>query len=138
MILSTCLERVASDLDTVLNCTFNFFIYTYLLNWLIFFTTTILHSKSYFIECQPNLQLKYNSNIPYHEALNSSQMEAVNFTEGPLLVIAGAGSGKTRTLTYRVARLVEKGVAPDSILLLTFTRKASFEMLKRAALLLDN
>lgn len=82
--------------------------------------------------------MKVNSNIPYHEALNSSQLEAVNFTEGPLLVIAGAGSGKTRTLTYRVARLVEKGVAPGSILLLTFTRKASFEMLKRAVLLLDN
>ena len=82
--------------------------------------------------------MKINSNIPYHEALNPSQLEAVNFTEGPLLVIAGAGSGKTRTLTYRVARLVEKGVAPGSILLLTFTRKASFEMLKRAALLLDN
>ncbi len=84
------------------------------------------------------MKMKVNSNIPYHEALNPSQLEAVNFTEGPLLVIAGAGSGKTRTLTYRVARLVEKGVAPDSILLLTFTRKASFEMLKRAALLLDN
>jgi DNA helicase-2/ATP-dependent DNA helicase PcrA len=82
--------------------------------------------------------MKINSNIPYHEALNSSQLEAVNFNKGPLLVIAGAGSGKTRALTYRVARLVEKGVAPDSILLLTFTRKASFEMLKRAALLLDN
>ncbi len=84
------------------------------------------------------MTMKINSNIPYHEALNPSQLEAVNFTEGPLLVIAGAGSGKTRTLTYRVARLVEKGVAPGSILLLTFTRKASFEMLKRAALLLDN
>lgn len=82
--------------------------------------------------------MKANSNIPYHEALNPSQLEAVNFTEGPLLVIAGAGSGKTRALTYRVARLVEKDVAPGSILLLTFTRKASFEMLKRAALLLDN
>jgi DNA helicase-2/ATP-dependent DNA helicase PcrA len=84
------------------------------------------------------MTMKINSNIPYHEALNSSQLEAVNFNKGPLLVIAGAGSGKTRALTYRVARLVEKGVAPDSILLLTFTRKASFEMLKRAALLLDN
>ena len=84
------------------------------------------------------MTMKINSNIPYHEALNPSQLEAVNFTEGPLLVIAGAGSGKTRALTYRVACFVEKGVAPGSILLLTFTRKASFEMLKRAALLLDN
>jgi hypothetical protein len=75
------------------------------------------------------MKMKVNSNIPYHEALNPSQLEAVNFTEGPLLVIAGAGSGKTRVLTYRVARLKEKCVAPDSILLLTFTRKASFEML---------
>jgi DNA helicase-2/ATP-dependent DNA helicase PcrA len=55
-----------------------------------------------------------------------------------LLVIAGAGSGKTRTLTYRVARLVENGVDPSSILLLSFTRKASQEMLKRAAELLDH
>lgn len=57
--------------------------------------------------------------------------------QGPLLVIAGAGSGKTKTLVYRVARLVHEGVAPSSILLLTFTRKASQEMLRRAAGLLD-
>ncbi|MFC1812627.1 ATP-dependent helicase [Thermodesulfobacteriota bacterium] len=74
----------------------------------------------------------------YKKDLNSSQLEAVNFTDGPLLVIAGAGSGKTRTLTYRVARLVEEGVSPNAILLLTFTRKASFEMLKRATQLLDS
>ncbi len=82
--------------------------------------------------------MKNNSRIPYKKALNPSQLEAVNFKEGPLLVIAGAGSGKTRTLTYRVARLVEEGISPGSILLLTFTRKASQEMLKRAAQLLDN
>jgi len=75
--------------------------------------------------------------IPYEKALNPAQMEAVTLTEGPLLVIAGAGSGKTRTLTYRVARLVEEGVPPGSILLLTFTRRASQEMLKRASQLLD-
>ena len=69
--------------------------------------------------------------------LNSAQMEAVMFREGSLLVIAGAGSGKTRTLTYRVAALVDEGVSPKSILLLTFTRKAAHEMLKRATLLLD-
>ena len=82
--------------------------------------------------------MKNNLGIPYSEALNSPQLEAVYFTKGPLLVIAGAGSGKTRTLTYRVAHLVEQGILPRSILLLTFTRKASQEMLKRAAGLLDN
>jgi len=76
--------------------------------------------------------------IPYAEALNTAQLEAVETKEGPLLVIAGAGSGKTRTITYRVARLVEEGVPPESILMLTFTRKASQEMLARAADLLDD
>ena len=66
------------------------------------------------------------------------QLEAVMTLQGPLLVIAGAGSGKTRTLTYRVARLVETGVDPEAILLLTFTRKASQEMLERAAALSDS
>lgn len=75
--------------------------------------------------------------IRYHEALNPAQLEAAFFGRGPLLVIAGAGSGKTRTLTYRVAKLVESGVRPEAILLLSFTRKASQEMLKRAAYLLD-
>ena len=75
--------------------------------------------------------------IRYEEQLNLSQLQAVKTTEGPLLVIAGAGSGKTRTLTYRVAHLVENGVSPASILLLTFTRKASQQMLLRATKLLD-
>ena len=75
--------------------------------------------------------------IDYQKALNPAQLEAVTYSQGPLLVIAGAGSGKTRTLTYRVARLVEDGIAPSTILLLTFTRKASQEMLQRAANLLD-
>ena len=73
----------------------------------------------------------------YAEALNPDQLAAVTHTDGPLLVIAGAGSGKTRTLTYRAAYLVEKGVSPSAILLLTFTRKASQEMLRRATKLLD-
>jgi DNA helicase-2/ATP-dependent DNA helicase PcrA len=76
--------------------------------------------------------------IQYQELLNPTQYEAVTFDRGPLLVIAGAGSGKTRTLTYRVARLVEDGIPPASILLLTFTRRASQEMLKRASELLDD
>ena len=76
--------------------------------------------------------------IQYKTQLNASQYEAITSTEGPLLVIAGAGSGKTRTLTYRVARLVEAGVPPSSILLLTFTRKAAQQMLERATELLDS
>ena len=75
--------------------------------------------------------------IDYKNVLNPAQFEAVMTVEGPVLVIAGAGSGKTRTLVYRVARLVEKGVPPEAILLLTFTRKASQEMLERAAELSD-
>jgi DNA helicase-2/ATP-dependent DNA helicase PcrA len=75
--------------------------------------------------------------IRYESALNPAQLEAVTHTEGPLLVIAGAGSGKTRALTYRAAYLVEKGISPAAILLLTFTRKASQEMLRRATQLLD-
>ncbi len=76
--------------------------------------------------------------IQYKTQLNASQYEAITSTQGPLLVIAGAGSGKTRTLTYRVARLVEEGVPPSSILLLTFTRKAAHQMLERATELLDS
>ncbi len=66
------------------------------------------------------------------EQLNPAQWEAVSSVEGSVLVIAGAGSGKTRTIVYRLAHLVEQGVAPQSILLLTFTRKAAQEMLQRA------
>lgn len=76
-------------------------------------------------------------NINYDEVLNPSQLEAVMTLTGPVQVIAGAGSGKTRTLIYRVARLVESGIPPESILLLTFTRKASGEMLERASDLAD-
>lgn len=75
--------------------------------------------------------------IPYEQVLNEQQLRAVMHTNGPALVLAGAGTGKTRTLTYRVARLVEDGVDPASILLMTFTRKAASEMLRRSASLLD-
>lgn len=66
------------------------------------------------------------------ERLNAEQREAVEHLGGPLLVVAGAGSGKTWTLACRVARLVDRGVAPERILLLTFTRRAAREMLSRA------
>ena len=70
--------------------------------------------------------------------LNKAQREAVTAPEGPILVIAGAGSGKTRTIVYRLAWLAEQGWDPHSMLLLTFTRKAAQEMLQRAARLLDS
>jgi DNA helicase-2/ATP-dependent DNA helicase PcrA len=74
----------------------------------------------------------------YAAELNPAQLEAVLHLNGPCLCIAGAGSGKTRTLIYRVACLIERGIAPESILLLTFTRKASQEMLRRAAAMGDS
>jgi DNA helicase-2/ATP-dependent DNA helicase PcrA len=77
------------------------------------------------------------SDINYENDLNPAQLEAVSAPGGPILVIAGAGSGKTRTIVYRVAWLVEHGIEPASVLLLTFTRKAAEEMLSRAARLLD-
>lgn len=76
--------------------------------------------------------------IDYEKELNPQQLEAVIQKDGAILVIAGAGSGKTRTLTYRVARLIEDGVNPNNILLLTFTRKAAQEMLSRASIILDS
>jgi ATP-dependent DNA helicase UvrD/PcrA len=75
--------------------------------------------------------------IDYEKELNESQFKAVMTTEGPLLIVAGAGTGKTRTLVYRVARLVEMGARPESVLLLTFTRRAATSMLTRAAALAD-
>lgn len=75
--------------------------------------------------------------IQYEDLLNEAQLEAVMFDEGSALIVAGAGTGKTRTLVYRVARLVESGVDPTQILLLTFTRRAASEMLRRASQILD-
>jgi DNA helicase-2/ATP-dependent DNA helicase PcrA len=74
--------------------------------------------------------------IDYAAELNEEQRAAVTASPGPLLVIAGAGSGKTRTLTYRVAFLLENGIDPRNILLLTFTNKAARQMLDRVANLL--
>ncbi len=84
---------------------------------------------------------RHASNAPridFAAELNAQQCAAVTAGPGPALVIAGAGSGKTRTLTYRVAYLIENGVPPSGILLLTFTNKAAREMLDRVANLLPN
>ncbi len=74
--------------------------------------------------------------IDYAKELNEQQHAAVTAPPGPALVIAGAGSGKTRTLIYRVAFLLEQGIPPECILLLTFTNKAAKEMMRRVADLL--
>ena len=78
----------------------------------------------------------FSGAIDYAAELNEQQLAAVTAPPGPLLVIAGAGSGKTRTLTYRVAYLLENGIDPRNILLLTFTNKAARQMLDRVANLL--
>ncbi|MBV9576990.1 MAG: ATP-dependent helicase [Chloroflexi bacterium] len=70
-------------------------------------------------------------------SLNPAQLEAVTCGDGPVLVIAGAGTGKTWTLACRVAHLIDSGVSPDRILLLTFSRRAAREMLSRAGRLVD-
>ncbi len=75
--------------------------------------------------------------IDYREHLNEQQLAAATAGDGPVLVIAGAGTGKTRTLIYRMAYLVETGTKPESIVLLTFTRRAAREMTARASELLD-
>lgn len=76
--------------------------------------------------------------INYKKILNTEQFEAANILQGPALIIAGAGTGKTATVTYRAARLIEKGVNPENILLITFTNKAANEMKSRICMLLGS
>jgi DNA helicase-2/ATP-dependent DNA helicase PcrA len=90
-------------------------------------------SKRFVLQGTPNdRQFK----IDYGKELNQEQLDAVLNGDGACLVLAGAGSGKTRTITYRVAYLIEQGVPPSEILLLTFTNKAAREMLERVERLL--
>jgi DNA helicase-2/ATP-dependent DNA helicase PcrA len=100
-------------------------------------TTMPSESDKYVLRRDLRVRRAAHFRIDYRAELNPAQYEAVITTDGPVLVVAGAGTGKTRTLVYRVARLVESGVDPAQILLLTFTRKAAGEMLRRASLLLD-
>lgn len=81
------------------------------------------------------LNEKYRIN--YTKELNEEQLRALTSLEGQYLVIAGAGSGKTRTVVYRTAFMIEKGIAEENILMLTFTKKAALEMKERLENILE-
>lgn len=98
--------------------------------------STKLERKKYVLKKRTSGKTSYK--VDYEKELNPAQLEAVKVKDGAVLVIAGAGTGKTKTLTYRVARLIEDGVKPENILLLTFTKKAAAEMLNRATAVLDD
>ncbi|MBI3604348.1 MAG: ATP-dependent helicase [Nitrospirae bacterium] len=93
-------------------------------------------SKPYVLRRPAEGTVPAKLSLDYAKELNPQQLAAVTAGDGPSLVIAGAGSGKTRTLVYRVAYLIDKGIDPATILLVTFTRKSSQEMLHRAGLLI--
>src|SRR6478752_6034542 len=76
--------------------------------------------------------------MDYLKSLNEPQIEAVTSTEGPLMIVAGAGSGKTRVLTYRIAYLIGNGIEPFNILSLTFTNRAAKEMRERIEKVVGN
>ena len=93
-------------------------------------------TTTYILKSPPS-PVRSSSGLDYRKELNEAQYQAATAVEGSLLIIAGAGTGKTRTLVYRVAHLIDCGIDPRSILLLTFTRRAAEEMLRRASLLID-
>ncbi len=99
-------------------------------------TTAIEKRKPVIIDLSRTDFSKYH--VPYSTTLNTAQLAAVMTTDKPVLVIAGAGSGKTRVIVHRVSWLIENGVDAQSILLLTFTRKAAREMLNRVEILLHD
>lgn len=96
------------------------------------------HVKPYVLKRAAETVRARTPSIDYSSALNAQQLAAVTAGDGPALVIAGAGSGKTRTLVYRVAYLIDSGVDPSNILLLTFTRKSAQEMVERACALIGS
>ncbi|HRC44772.1 MAG TPA: UvrD-helicase domain-containing protein, partial [Nitrospira sp.] len=95
-------------------------------------------SKPYILKRTPDQDHVRKFSLDYAKELNAQQYAAVTAADGPALVIAGAGSGKTRTLVHRVAYLIDSGVDPSHILLLTFTRKSSEEMLERVGALIGS
>jgi DNA helicase-2/ATP-dependent DNA helicase PcrA len=93
-------------------------------------------TTTYILKNSPS-PIRNSSGLDLRKELNDAQYQAATAIDGALLIIAGAGTGKTRTLVYRVAHLIDQGFDPRSILLLTFTRRAAEEMLRRASLLID-
>ena len=94
-------------------------------------------ARRFVLRSDPEASRPATLQIDYAAALDPQQLAAATAPPGPTLVVAGAGTGKTRTLVYRVAYLVETGTPPEQIALLTFTRRAAAEMLARAGRLLD-